>query len=1104
MRPVLLKISGLNSFVEEEEIDFTKLVEKGLFGIFGPTGSGKSSILDAVTIALYGRISRDTKEFINKEKEELYVYFEFELQDNKYTVERKLQISDTGGYNTTLARLIIDENSQERVFDKVSLIDEKIEEVIGLNHEDFMRTVVLPQGKFSRFLKLTGRDRRDMLERILNLEEFGERLMKRLKKQRDIRQEKIGKINAILSNYQEVNRESLKEEKENLKQLISTYKDITRDLTEKKKEYDKYKQVRKLQGELEDYQNRQDKLAEQKEEIAKKKSNLVKTRQAVSIKSDLNRYKECSKQIKDNRVERESLLEEIKSLTEKKHKLAEEYETLVEQKEKELPVLTEKKIKIKTALELKEKNQDLSSNISSKQQEYEGLQKSQEKLKSEIDKIKEDIKEEKSVIEAKESRMDKLQVSSDYRKDVAGGLELENNYKQKKEQLDKIKEEKAAVIDSFNQDKQSLTNLQDELKDIEAQILQVYDKKLNNLEQEKDNSNDELKILKDKIKLKEEKLQELKKEIKEIETRNMAGILAGSLKEGKPCPVCGSPEHPVIAEEVETDLTTARDEREKLEKDLQALQEKRNKLSSGLTLTENEIGRLKKERINLITTFSNDVDELLDITFTELLSLDNLQKKREETREEISKLNGSLKTNQENIGNIDKKLGQEQSIFNDVSEEYIDKLQELAISSFTDENKTLGEKDKQRELIQQEIKTVKEELEDRNKKLEHMQKEFNDKEKILLQENNELEKIKEKLAENDKMIKVKVGEKDPSTYLKQVEDREIELNKSVKQKKENFKESEDELNKKKNLNNTIEDRLERLQEETSKLEGFLEQNLSKFEFSDIEEAQTYLVWEDNIEKWEKELEEFRNQLNEITNNIKRLEKELDGESIGGEQWEKLTEEKSALEKKQEELQEKIGGQKTTIEKLKEELEDKKKKDREKKELDYELSLIKEIDDLVRGKSFVEFVAIRQLRYIAREASERLMEITNNRYRLELNDQGEFVICDLYSGGVKRGCNTLSGGETFLTSLSLALALSSQIQLKGSSSMEFFFLDEGFGTLDANLLDIVMNSLEKLQNENLSVGIISHVEELKNRVPVKLLVEPAQPGIRGTKVRLEYS
>ena len=66
-----------------------------------------------------------------------------------------------------------------------------------------------------------------------------------------------------------------------------------------------------------------------------------------------------------------------------------------------------------------------------------------------------------------------------------------------------------------------------------------------------------------------------------------------------------------------------------------------------------------------------------------------------------------------------------------------------------------------------------------------------------------------------------------------------------------------------------------------------------------------------------------------------------------------------------------------------------------------------------------------------------------------------------------------------------MALSSQIQLKGSAPLEFFFLDEGFGTLDAELLDTVMTSLENLKSESLSVGIISHVEEIKERIPMKL-------------------
>ena len=158
---------------------------------------------------------------------------------------------------------------------------------------------------------------------------------------------------------------------------------------------------------------------------------------------------------------------------------------------------------------------------------------------------------------------------------------------------------------------------------------------------------------------------------------------------------------------------------------------------------------------------------------------------------------------------------------------------------------------------------------------------------------------------------------------------------------------------------------------------------------------------------------------------------------------------------------------------------------------------------MQGKRFVEFVAKNQLEYIVIEASKRLDIMTKGRYVLEIDDNLNFVIRDNYNGGLRRSIKTLSGGETFLTSLALALALSSQIQLKGSAPLEFFFLDEGFGSLDNELLDIVMESLEKLHSEQLSVGIISHVEELKNRVPVKLIVTPNDGG-NGSKINIEYS
>jgi len=178
--------------------------------------------------------------------------------------------------------------------------------------------------------------------------------------------------------------------------------------------------------------------------------------------------------------------------------------------------------------------------------------------------------------------------------------------------------------------------------------------------------------------------------------------------------------------------------------------------------------------------------------------------------------------------------------------------------------------------------------------------------------------------------------------------------------------------------------------------------------------------------------------------------------------------------------------------------------KEKQKSDRSMALLNDLDKLFRGKKFVEFVAANQLKYVSVEASKRLKDITGGTYGLEVDENGKFLIRDYKNGGAQRDATTLSGGETFVASLALALALSSQIQLKGTAPLELFFLDEGFGTLDDNLLDIVMDSLEKIHHKRLSIGIISHVESIKNRVPVKLTVTPAVAGLGGSKVKIEKS
>ncbi len=161
-----------------------------------------------------------------------------------------------------------------------------------------------------------------------------------------------------------------------------------------------------------------------------------------------------------------------------------------------------------------------------------------------------------------------------------------------------------------------------------------------------------------------------------------------------------------------------------------------------------------------------------------------------------------------------------------------------------------------------------------------------------------------------------------------------------------------------------------------------------------------------------------------------------------------------------------------------------------------LELAERLKKLLEGNKFMEFVAEEYLVNVAENAGARLLSLTSGRYFLRY--EGGFLVGDNLCGGKTRGVYTLSGGETFLVSLSLALALSAEICAKSLRPIEFFFLDEGFGTLDERLVDTVMDSLEKLRNEHFSIGIISHVEELKHRIERKLLVEKANEK-RGSRI-----
>ena len=192
MRPRYLEIEGLQSFKDLQSIDFDKLSETGLFGIFGPTGSGKSTILDAITLALYGnvqRANRGTQGIMNTAVNTMRVSFSFDLakanERRSYRVERTYR-RKKDSLNSVEARVVrlleVTAAGDIVMADKQGEVNAAVVELLGLQFDDFTRSVVLPQNKFQEFLLSQKAEKTKMLERIFYLEEYGRQLAEKINK----------------------------------------------------------------------------------------------------------------------------------------------------------------------------------------------------------------------------------------------------------------------------------------------------------------------------------------------------------------------------------------------------------------------------------------------------------------------------------------------------------------------------------------------------------------------------------------------------------------------------------------------------------------------------------------------------------------------------------------------------------------------------------------------------------------------------------------------------------------------------------------------------------------------------------------------------------
>ena len=325
MKPIKLSIEGVFSYRTRQEIDFTKLSSEGIFGIFGNTGSGKSSIVEAIIFALYGKIERVSGkqiDLINLQSNKAVIDFEFEVSGKAYRVV--VNLSRTSSGHSTKKLFYQKQEGQYRA------MEEKIsgEQLTGLSYDNFCRVVIIPQGKFQDFLTLKSSERTKMLKEIfpsLKKYDLSNTLRAMREETEGMQKEKMGQLNS----YSEYTIEALNERKEQYAVVEQQYKDLEiliknlkEDLDSRKTLFDAFKKQEELSQNFNRLKLNEENISALKDRLDQyRKTNrvfgslLTKYDDLLLRKkrtSDL--FSELSLQVADLEKKKQSLEEELAAL----------------------------------------------------------------------------------------------------------------------------------------------------------------------------------------------------------------------------------------------------------------------------------------------------------------------------------------------------------------------------------------------------------------------------------------------------------------------------------------------------------------------------------------------------------------------------------------------------------------------------------------------------------------------------------------------------------------------------------------------------------------------------------------------------------------------
>ncbi|MCC3569042.1 MULTISPECIES: SMC family ATPase [unclassified Microcoleus] len=1007
MRPLELLLEGFTSFRREQRLDFSQL---DLFAITGATGAGKSSLLDAMTYALFGTTNRSGKQvadLVSQGSENLKVQLRFAVGLAQYRVTRRWRFRPKSPENKVILECWQDGN-WETLGTSIVAVQNTIEQILGMDFDTFTRAIILPQGKFDEFIKGDTSKRREILRQLAGFEIFEQMrkeandLAKLLKQEREMVERQLAELSAPAANEVELKRSQLWILEQQLPQFERAVMEAQKAVDEEEQLFSQITRWQELQQELAQ-------LNASSAEITILAQRLERAQAANHLQGDW------------------ALLRSARS----------QYETAES-----------------AALSARERLTKARSELATEQQQFEAAKAKSEVLAPQI-KAREDALAAAKVYEEQRTQLDKeVALAQKNQQEKLRFLQVAD--KELQAANTKIQAagfrvtQVAAMLEKYSPGGKRFEKLQEvapllmELQLIAKQV-KTQREQLNKSVAEKASAEQNYVQVATNLAAAEIRLKECSAELEAVETANAeaarlesVAAVRMSLNAGDTCPVCGGvhPESDLLPALPISKIVDVAGLRRKVAAANQVLptaqmavaegksavfacEQKQSEIALALELTEKRVAQLQQQ---ITQVLENPQWEVLQLQ-QELVILADSDRQYRETEQQFQL--ASFEYN-----NYEQR-------FNFAATTQAAKQQEY--------QDAIAESDRRKQQLQSCVNAL-----------------------YQITEYQPYANLAKALAEDKQELAnlLTTAEKSYQT----AQNTAIQAAEREQQAGEVF-----------------------AQAQASKQQ--LNQDwLAKLTAADFTE-ETFLAAVAPVSEqsqWENAIRCVRESKIQLETRAKDLSEAIAGRTTDEDILAQVRSAKHAAQEKFKQANNNRAELLAWIQVAAQTLEQAERLSQQITNFTEQEQTYHTLAQNLKSNEFQSYILEHLEAELVGSATLILQELTENRYKLK-NQDGEYWVTDNWNGGEARRVRTLSGGETFATSLSMALALSEK--LSQGTQLGSLFLDEGFGTLDAETLESVTQILESLRQRERLIGVITHVRGLGERLPAQVKVFKSPQGSR---------